>query len=495
MNRPLLLLICDFLLLSLLAVAKFDVAESAQQQEETPPPEQGMPEYEGAEEDLVEILTFVLEEERQNREQISQELQLTQEQLQARDEQLSEKAQELSQREKELNQLLANLQEKEQQTEELAEQKQQLEKEYASTQQNMQELQQRLKSTTVEASISKGRLTALEEELKKREQNAQQLQEKLATLEQEQAMTEAEKAELSQRLKETQAQSEFAQTQVTNLRSEIKTVRNEKEQIQQHATKLAEGVTSLSQKSEELAQEIRANRTLSPNAIFTQFLTNRLQSHFVGSHPRSIPFLPGVEKESSTQSILATDGSRIYAVYHIRDTPLELWEPGTDWHRFTGVVKKGNAAYSVGQVGFLDLDPRLLVVPVGETQSQALNAKIYSLSKEPFQHQEAVLVSAEGDGYGEIQFKLDPSHPQYVRMESSLFNRIVGSFSPGTGDLVFSKTGDLLGIMVNNQYCAVITDFTFLETIRCGSDVESQNTGSILGRLRRQINRLPFQLQ
>ena len=65
-------------------------------------------------------------------------------------------------------------------------------------------------------------------------------------------------------------------------------------------------------------------------------------------------------------------------------------------------------------------------------------------------------MSDGGKGYGELGFKLDAAHRGYVRVDNRLFKRIFGDFAPSRGDLVFSKSGELLGIMVNSDYCVLL---------------------------------------
>ena len=68
-------------------------------------------------------------------------------------------------------------------------------------------------------------------------------------------------------------------------------------------------------------------------------------------------------------------------------------------------------------------------------------------------------------------------------------------FSPSAGDLVLSKTGELLGVMVNNDYCAV------LQTLEPapGGILETWLTREEMGRkleaFRAQVNSLPSPLQ
>ena len=100
-----------------------------------------------------------------------------------------------------------------------------------------------------------------------------------------------------------------------------------------------------------------------------------------------------------------------------------------------------------------------------------------------------------GKGYGEVGFKLDASMPGYVRVDNRVFKRLFGDFAPSRGDLVFSKTGELLGLMVNSDFCVVIRDFTVSRSIKTGDDVKSQNTSQIFDELSARYRNLPLNLQ
>ena len=120
--------------------------------------------------------------------------------------------------------------------------------------------------------------------------------------------------------------------------------------------------------------------------------------------------------------------------------------------------------------------------------------KVYPTALEPFKFPEAVLVNGSGKGYGEVGFKLDPTQPSYVRVDNRLFKRIFGDFAPSRGDLVLSKTGELLGIMVNSDYCALVNNFLPTKSLRLG-EVSSQRTSEMLDALAGRKLALPQKLQ
>ena len=76
-----------------------------------------------------------------------------------------------------------------------------------------------------------------------------------------------------------------------------------------------------------------------------------------------------------------------------------------------------------------------------------------------------MLVGADEGYYGECNFQIELSTPQYVKLDRNLLKGLFGKFNPSRGDLVFSRTGELLGIMVNNTYCLTVRDFNAAATI------------------------------
>ena len=104
-------------------------------------------------------------------------------------------------------------------------------------------------------------------------------------------------------------------------------------------------------------------------------------------------------------------------------------------------------------------DPRVVMMPVTRADAQKLGCKVYRLSSDPYKFQDAVLVGADEGYYGECNFQIEMNTPQYVKLDRSLLKGLFGKFNPSRGDLVFSRAGELLGIMVNNTYCLMIHDF------------------------------------
>jgi len=258
-------------------------------------------------------------------------------------------------------------------------------------------------------------------------------------------------------------------------------------------TQLAEGVGQLAEKSGELTREIRDHRPLNANALFNDFLSNRVTARFTAGRRG---FLGPVNRQRDANTVLFTDGRQVYALLHAADTLFPLGENGVNWDRLAVALSHGAGPPSAtGAIQFLAHDPRIVVLPLEAGPAASLGARVYALAADPFKFPEAVLIDAGGRGYGEVGFKLEPSDPGFVRVDNRFFKRLLGDFAPARGDLVFGKTGELLGIMVNADYCAVLKDFRPQQTIRTGPDVRAQSTGAILDQLVARVRALPLKLQ
>jgi len=134
-------------------------------------------------------------------------------------------------------------------------------------------------------------------------------------------------------------------------------------------------------------------------------------------------------------------------------------------------------------------------MPVSAAEAQKLGGKVYRISNTPFKFQDAVLVGAGEGYYGECKFEIDLSAPAYVKLDRSVLKGLFGKFNPSRGDLVFSKTGELLGIMANNTYCLVMHNFNGMATLTFGQDVRAQNTAGTLAALYSVVQQMPLKLQ
>lgn len=533
MNRSVMIVICDFLLLMLVASARFDEIPSIEvnQQEQIRNPGEvqqaaaapGMkePALSPRTAELLNVMKTSLEEERGSREQLAAALAQTQDALE-RQRQIANRRQE------ELQRAASDLRSKEEQARQVEQagkalasdlvraqskigefQKQieatmlearlsqqrlaTVEERYSKAQTNLIQLEKQVSSSSTEARLARERLAQIEADLRSRQSEADQARQRIEQAERLRLTAEIEKERIAGQLKVVETQKEMTQQQLADAKGQIATVQQEKQEIQKVATELAEGVVQFAEKQGELTKEIRENRPLTGNTIFAEFLTNRVNTDFRANRTGILGRT--ISKDSQTRTILVTDGTQIFALYHIEDTPFRLDEFGKDWERFIVHLYRNNAILPIPQINFLSLDPRVIVAPVTDAQAKQLGVRIYKLTNDPLKFQDALLIGADEGYYGECRFMLDARNSGYLKMDRSVLGRFIGKFNPSRGDLVFSKSGDLIGIMVNKQYCALLTGFVPTATIPTGTNLNAEAIGTRLAAMQRDLRGLPEEMQ
>ena len=526
MNRTLLIVICDFLLLTLISTARLDqvptvnTAPMDRLKIETYTAEASQPATTSSSgidprsADVLDAMKSTLEEERTSREQLASTLSETEAALRAQRDLATE-------RERQLEKASQNIQAKEQEARIIEQARNRLATQFAEAQTNLSTFQQKLAATAAEARLSQQRLSSVEQQFAAAQGNLVQLEKELSSTSTEARMQRERLAQIESDLRSRQSEAEQAREridQVERLRQaaeierekiagqlkvaeteqrmtqqQLASAQQEKQQIQKVATELAEGVVQFAEKQGELTKEIRENRPLSANAIFADFITNRVNTDFRAD--RSGILGRNVSKDTQARTILVSDGAQIFALYHVADTPFRIEEFGKDWERFIVHLYRGSAILPMDKILFLSMDPRVVVIPVTPEQARQLGARVYKTVADPYKFQDALILGADEGYYGDCRFALDPSNRGYLKMDRSALGKFVGKFNPSRGDLVFSKSGDLIGIMVNKQYCALLSSFVPTATIPAGSNLSAQAIGLRLSAMERDLRTLPAELQ
>jgi hypothetical protein len=521
MNRTFLIVICDFLLLTLISTARLDRMPNVNMQpigqlrletytgptvpQQAPPA--NAPAIDPRAADIIDAMKSTLEEERSSRDQLASALSKTEQALRsqeelaaARERQLEAKEQEARIIEQARNRLATqfteaqtNLARFQQQlaataTEaKIAQQRLgQVEEQYAGAQKNLVQLERELSSTSTEAKLARERLGQIEADLQSRQSEADQARQRIEQVERLRQTAELEREKIAGQLKVAETEQRLTQQQLA-------ATQQDKEQIQKVATELAEGVVQFAEKQGELTKEIRENRALSGNTIFAEFITNRVNTDFRAY--RSGLLGRTVSKDSQARTVLISEGTQTYALYHVEDTPFRIEEFGRDWERFIVHLYRGATILPMQKILFLSMDPRVVVIPVPEGQAKKLGTRVYKTVADPYKFQDALLIGVDEGYYGECRFSVDPANRGYLKMDRNALGRLVGKFNPSRGDLVFSKSGEIIGIMVNKQYCAVLNNFVPTATLPTNTDLSTQAVGVRLSAMDRDLKSLPLELQ
>jgi len=470
MNKTLLLIIIDFLFLNLIALTQWEKVEISRPPVPLGPqivaePGDGPSPIEN---DLVAAMQLSLADEAARRAALAAELGALSENLAEREAQLVQTESTLQQRELNLSLLT-----EEQRAAERAAQEREAEAALLA-----EEIQRALAQAQRDAALSREQMERLRLELEMKEAEAQAQAAELARLEREHAAEAARVAAAQQEIQGltvavqvAEQEKQFLQQMAENFRGQAELEREDRVRVQEHTVRLAQGIDDLAEEADGLKREIRENRPINANVIFDEFLKNRVTIFLSATRPG---VLGQVKRNRYPRSILVSDGEQTFVLLHIEDSPFGLAEQGAD--------------------SFLDADPRLVALPLTQEQAASLDTKVYNLASDPFKFPEAVLISGGGDGYGEVPFKLNPAYANYVKLDNRLIKRLMGNFSPSRGDLVFSKSGELLGIMVNKDYCALVTKLEARHSIETGDNIRAKKTSHVLNFVGGRYRALPVQL-
>lgn len=448
MNKTLLIIICDFLLISILALVEF------KPQVEVKEPDAAAL-RENASEEMLELLQLSLEQENAERKAVEEALNQTQSTLSETTDALASTASALEEKSATLAETNRQLAEREQSLLAVEADKTAIASELVQTRSSLEQLVD-----------EKGELA---DTLRQREAQARQLHEELArqqeeTARREAALKEAEQSlqslELTQQQLSTQLQireteSAILQQNLVAAQAEVERARFEAERAQQRTESLAAGVSQLAASSSELREEIQRAQPVSMNALFQQFQANGIQLRFLWRERGPLGL---TRREAQRQSLLIETTDGLLAIFATDDTPLTM----TGARDVQLVLEIGDKAYGINDLKALASDATIAAFAVPRSLASSTGLKPFTIADDPFRFAEAILISGTRPVYGQLPVRIPPGEAGLIETENRLFNRLFGEFSPAQGDYVFSLTGELIGVMVGPDRARILHQQDFV---------------------------------
>jgi len=444
-NKTLLLIICDFLLISVLALVEFEPNVEIEEVDENALREE-------AAEEMLELMQLSLEHENQQRAQVEASLQETRQSLE-------ETSSTLEERTRNLEEVQSALQEEEAQAEVLASSLEETRSSLEETQSSLQLTLQEKEEISRSLQENQSRAQQLQEELRRQQETATAKEKALAEARDALTRLEAEQQQMSTQLQIRETEKEMLQQNLVAARAEVERARIEAERAQQQTENLAAGVGELAASSTALREEFRQAQPLSLNAIYKAFEENRV---FIRFRWEERAFLGTNTRERALQTLLVETPDGVHAVFATANTPFQR---NVDPPDARAILTIGERSFAVKELNFLSGDPSIASIRVPASIVNAATVEPFPLSRDPFRFSEAVLVSDDEELYGEIPVRVPPGESGTLEVESKLFNRLFGEFSPNDGDYVFSLTGELIGIMVRDNRARMLKDPTFANPV------------------------------
>lgn len=506
MNKTLLLIICDFLLLSLIGfieIRELNIDESTSKENYNKKARDNLRQAE-----IIDLLENSLQFEQAGREKLAKSLEKTKTTLEEERErrESTEKSsaeeknillQDLSEAQKELigteqkrsllveevtllgqqasaykeklrllkEELEANASIRAEYKQELAK----IEKKSADREEQLQELK-------LDLAVKQTENSSLKTELKDQKENLNLYEEKINRLEKEQLKIFQDKQTLFAELKVLEVEKQKTEKMLNYVQAEVDTNRIEKQILEE-----------MVDTTKVLKKEIDKRIVLSPHAIFQRFQDNKAVIQFITGDNKT-----NLKRKSPPQSaVLVSSTQGLFALVHTRNTPLALTGFGNRWpDNLSAFIKIGDDIITPEKVSFLKIDPRVMAIRIDSRYQQKLAEKAFSLTQTPFSFTKAVLISNDETGnYGETQFKIDLAGKNYLKMLRKPFSRLFGIFTPDKSDFIFSQSGNLIGIMVNRNYCIAIRDFTIVESLNINpySKQKAEETKTMLSKSIKQL--------
>ena len=558
MNRSLLLVVCDFLLLSILALARFDVPEGAtiaQDDQKVVSKEvierisdgesydDVVAELEATNETLLENLSSDKDDLVRQKEELEEQILQRQRELEEKEQQIASRDQVIAGNEAAIAQAQKDAAELEKQREEIAKKREELLQSNAASKKELELLAKNLE----EAKKKQEELSALKE---KREKEAETMRVELAATlekakaeekaaEEAKAMLEDEKkrsdalvastAKIDQKIdslnqglegvgKDLRVVGEglagvgdkisTVTKEVSSVKEDVTKVSEEVSGVKATVTEVSEEVSGVGSKVENIKKEVEETAAAqkesfaklnerqkqSLNEIFTKYEQNKVKLSLEFTHKGG--FLGAEKKEVfSMDSIILADGSFAYTLVHAKESPFRLKPKPRSLLSVKGQITgdKLKEPIVVREIAFMD-DPRIIIIPLYINPQKLLETTdidIFSAPQNPYLFSEAVVVDSKEGRFGQTNFVRDEKDSRYIKVEHTSFAFLTGKFDPAQSDLVFSQKGELLGIMVNNNYAFHVKDLgsrlhAGSRTV-LGKSFEAEKTNKLLTSLGKKL--------
>lgn len=517
------LVICDFLLLSMLALARFD-----------PPEEKPVASLDAsassatAEAELISLLEESLESELESRSNLNEDLSETRLDL-------IEKARILAEREAVLAETQKNLEISAAEAKSLAEAKAIIENdqrvlasEKAKIEADRQELANKFETTRTkledanservqltqtlgqlkeESSVSKERLSQTEQaliarevalaqreaELKASQEETKRLNQEREVLNQRLEVAQAERSMLQQNLSKEQQEKEQAIAHATRLTENVSELGAGVTQLGQGVSDLGQGVNELAQSSETIIEEMDASRPRTMSEIFTRFQSNRATIRFTSTEKPLIG--SPVTRNYESKSILISDTTGTYLVTHSADTPFAFSKKPENLLSAQLEVSLGNRKFPVNQIAYLSADPRLIYIPLPKGYVNASGLETFKLALQPERWEEAILVKNDESNFGRSEFRRLTSSPRFLKMERPALGELFANFASSRGDLAFTKNSQFIGVLSDSKHAVVIDAFLASGIQNLGSAYSTQSNVTTMTRLKDRLRKLPSEVR
>lgn len=504
MNKTLMLVICDFLLLSMLALARFDPPEEA----EAKPALNATASSATAEAELIELLEESLQSELSSRENLTEDLTATREDLQAKAQELAEREAELARKaaeaaalaeskaqiENDQKELLTKIETAQSKLAEISQERTQLNQSLLALEQESNQTKENLNQTQADLVARELALAEREAALKAAQEEAAKLTEERETLNRQLEVAQAEKRLLAENLSREQAEKEAAYARAERLSENVSQLGQGVSQLGEGVSQIGQGVTTLKEASDQIQKEMDEGRPRTMSEIFTRFQNNRATLRFQSTEKGLLGSTNDRTYESKSILIQDTLGA-YYLVTHASNTPFAFNKSSDSVLSASLSVQLAGQSFDVPQIAFHSADPRLIFIPLSKSVVENSGLTAFQLALQPERWEEAVLIKSDESNFGRTGFRRLTSSNRFLRMDRPALGEIFAEFASSRGDFAFSKNSRFIGVLTDKTHAIVLDDFVASGVLTLGERYSQPSTTETINRLKDRVRRLPEEVQ
>ena len=518
MNRSLLLVVCDFLLLSILALARFDVPKDAviaQDDQKVVSKEvverisdgenydDVVAELEATNETLLENLSSDKNDLVEQKLKLEAEIAQRQKQLEQKELEIASKDAVIEGNEEALDLAKKEAQQLEAQRQEIERKREELLQSNAASKKELELLAKNLEQ-------AKKKSEELAEMKSKKEKEAEAARLELAASVERAKAQELAASEAKALLIEEKKRSDELLASAAKIDQKIDTLNKGLDGVGQDLKSVGEGLAGVGEKISTVSQDVQESvevqkenfrklnerQTRSVNEIFTRYEENKVNLELTFSHKFGIT-QSAREDKFSVDTILMVDGNFVYALVHAKDSPFRVEFNPRRLVSVTGTISGDRLSkpLEVKEIAFMD-DPRILIVPLYANPQELTKSglELFQAPQNPFLFDDAVVVDVKDSRFGQTKCLRDEKDGRYIEVDEKHFAFLTGAFNPGKGDLVFSQKAELLGIMVNGDYAFHVKNLgSRIEggsRTLLGSSFQAEKTNTLLRELTKNLSGL-----
>lgn len=503
MSRSILIVICDFLLLSLLSLANFDKPASLDNSKEALEIRANAENKAFADAQMVELLKMSLDNEREKREALrgdveklsvaaQERLNQTQKQkkiIEAHERQLAQMRQTKASLEKERQDILEKSAALEKRVNASEMRNEALSKEImaasAKLDKSAQEriaLQKQIGDMRQTDSATKMKLEAVQEELRQNKENLERLRAESDSLKRENKAIETEKIALATKLEVATTKTQIYEENLRRAQALVDIEKTEKTKILLHADKLASNVGELSTNQKELSKEVRDLRPKTPPEIFETVISPNLVTLTL-THTRG--GIMGVNEVKNTYRLapVKLDG-KYWLIFSVNRTVLmpvknDYFPPKS----LSAEVSGESYRFEPQAIYATSADNSIIAVQVPKAFIEKEKITPLEPAENYFRFNECVVVSSREKYHGQTPFRSDFKDRKYAKLDVGLFQSLFSEFSPTAGDVMLSRGGEFLGTLTKSDTALLMRTFPLSMSLDIGKDYTPEKAKSFVMRL------------